>query len=320
MTGGVGLATLGVASYFGLRTRALVRDAAPYCYPDGCDEPGYGRLQKAENTQTAGLILAGAGYRNARCRPRARALRTQLSLTLGKRRTLPAQRDTGAGRICDTRDLVMADPFDVAACDSLASRAASGDAAALRTLVERLWPAWLEIIASSRSMGTFARSEDHVRNVATRLVEKVQQRDGHALRLYALWLERHPGKNLLDWIRIITANAVRDYVTAQLGPRQPSGDEPSAKRLLNEFASSALLDELGVRPKFNRRADGARAARVRESAFAHGPTAGARALARGGNLRGHRKRVRHHRNGRDAPSESLRWGPSATLRISGRTS
>lgn len=61
IAGGAGLATLGFAAYFGVRTLALVDEAAPYCYSDGCDEPGYRSLQRATRAQTAGVVLAAAG-------------------------------------------------------------------------------------------------------------------------------------------------------------------------------------------------------------------------------------------------------------------
>jgi hypothetical protein len=49
-------------------------------------------------------------------------------------------------------------------------------------------------------------------------------------------------------MRIVTKNAVRDFARTRLGPRPQSPGEPSRKRLLNEFASSPLVEELGVRP------------------------------------------------------------------------
>lgn len=144
----------------------------------------------------------------------------------------------------------MSEPFDVARCQALLPAAASGDAAARRELTAILWPAWLEMVRSSRSMGSLARDPDHVRNVVMMLVEKLQRGEGLVLRQYELWLERHEGKTFVDWIRIVTTNAVRSYVSGVLGTRTSDGDGPSAKRVLNEFASSTLLEELHVRPPF----------------------------------------------------------------------
>ena len=133
-------------------------------------------------------------------------------------------------------------------CEKLAERAASGDASAGRPLVEHLWPVWVEMVRGSRSLGELGRSDDHVHDVIARLVEKIGRADGRGLRLYAPWRERNPEKTFEDWIRIVTKNTVRDYVRKQLGPRRPPPGVSSLKRLLDEFASSPLLEELGVRP------------------------------------------------------------------------
>lgn len=137
--------------------------------------------------------------------------------------------------------------IDDAHCEALLSRAASGDAKASRELIEYLWPRWLEAVQKSRSLGALGRSEDVVHDVVARLVEKLTREDGRALKSYASWRERHGDKTFSDWIRIVTKNAVRDYARERLGPRD-ANHEPSVKRLLNEFASSAALEELGVRP------------------------------------------------------------------------
>ncbi len=139
--------------------------------------------------------------------------------------------------------------IDLPRCEDLAARGAAGEAAACKALVEELWPAWIDLVGASRSMGPLRQSEDHVHNVVAKLVEKIGEPRGRGLRLYPLWRDRHPGKTFEDWIRIVTANAVRDYARAQLGeaPVQPSGD-PSAKRLLNEFATSGVIERLGFRP------------------------------------------------------------------------
>jgi hypothetical protein len=138
-------------------------------------------------------------------------------------------------------------PLDVARCEALALRASAGDAAACKQLIEQLWPTWVRLVHASRSLRALGASEDHVHDIVSRLVEKIGQIEGKGLRLYPHWRERHPDKTFLDWIRIVTANAVRDYVRERSSERV-SGDEPSAKRFLNEFAGSPLVDTLGVRP------------------------------------------------------------------------
>jgi len=136
--------------------------------------------------------------------------------------------------------------IDLDLCRKLVGDAAAGDAAAGRSLVEHLWPTWIEIARASRNMGGLARSDDHVHNVVARMVEKIGRADGRGLKLYSAWQERNPEANFEDWIRIVMANVIRDYVRAQLGPRPGDLEPPSPKRLMNEFVT--LLDEPGVRP------------------------------------------------------------------------
>jgi DNA-directed RNA polymerase specialized sigma24 family protein len=143
--------------------------------------------------------------------------------------------------------VVTAARFDVALCEALVAVAIGGDERARRELVEHLWPSWLEMVRGSRSMGSLAASEDAVHNVVMRLIEKVGSPDGHGLSLYRSWRERHPDRDFGDWIRIVTKNAVRDHVRERLGAGAVPG-EPSVKRLLNEFASSLGIEDLGARP------------------------------------------------------------------------
>jgi DNA-directed RNA polymerase specialized sigma24 family protein len=134
--------------------------------------------------------------------------------------------------------------------EELAALAAAGDQPARRRLLEGLWPVWTVMVRSSRSMGRFARSDDHVDAVVGALVEKIGRPDGRALRRYVDWRASRPDQTFADWIRIVTKNAVRDYLRDQLGTssRTETG-EPSAKRLLNEFAMSPAADaERGHRP------------------------------------------------------------------------
>jgi hypothetical protein len=50
-------------------------------------------------------------------------------------------------------------------------------------------------------------------------------------------------------MHIVVANAIRDHVRTTLGEsKAPRTDALSVKRLLNEFAASPALKELGVRP------------------------------------------------------------------------
>lgn len=139
---------------------------------------------------------------------------------------------------------------DWARAEALAMRAADGDRGAQRDLVEAMWPVWSLLVQGSRSMGSLGKSDDHVRDVLTHLVEKLSKQDGRGLRLYRPWRERHPDKGFEDWMRIVVANAVRDHVRERLGDtRAPAAPgDPSVKRLLNEFSQSPLIEKIGARP------------------------------------------------------------------------
>lgn len=141
---------------------------------------------------------------------------------------------------------MRATEIDWLLCETLAKQAATGDASAGQRLVETLWPWWLQFVKANRSLGGMRTSRDHVHNVIAQLVAKVNRADGHTLRMYLTWREHNPEKDFRDWIRIVTANVIRDYVREQLGSSQ--NDEPSPKRLLNEFSLSPAIDELGRRP------------------------------------------------------------------------
>jgi DNA-directed RNA polymerase specialized sigma24 family protein len=140
--------------------------------------------------------------------------------------------------------------FDLELCEQLAQRGASGDTQACHHLVEHLWPVWVAMVRTSRSMGSLARSDDHVHNVVARLVAKIADQDQPALRLYPAWRMNNSGKTFADWMRIVTSNLVRDYAREQLGSQRPGADEPSVKRLLNELTLSPLGDALGIRPAY----------------------------------------------------------------------
>lgn len=128
-------------------------------------------------------------------------------------------------------------------------RAIDGDPQARQMLVQDLWPFWIETVRHSRSMGSLARSEDAVHNVVIRMIEKIGRPGARALQQYPPWKRSHRGKDFGDWMRIVTKNVIRDYVREQLGAASPAGDI-SAKRLLNEFASSPAFEAHGVRPPF----------------------------------------------------------------------
>jgi hypothetical protein len=140
--------------------------------------------------------------------------------------------------------------LDVPHCERLVARIVQGDAVAQRKLVEHLWPCWLKQVRGSRGMAALAQSEDHVREVATRVAQKIGKPGAPTLRLYPFWREKHADRDFGDWIRIVVANAIRDYVREQIGNvRIPDGDL-SPKRLLNELTMSGTGEVTKVRPPF----------------------------------------------------------------------
>jgi hypothetical protein len=61
VVGGAGVVALGVAGYFGIKTLVLVDAARPRCPENECDGRGYRMMNDAENAQTTGLVVGGAG-------------------------------------------------------------------------------------------------------------------------------------------------------------------------------------------------------------------------------------------------------------------
>lgn len=143
----------------------------------------------------------------------------------------------------------MAEParIDPLLCEALIARVTTGDAKAWQSLVAHLWPVLFKIVAASPSMGPLGRSEDDVRTVLTRLFERLSRGDGRALMLYGAWRAQHTDKTFEDWIRIVTANVVRDHLREVLADAA-AFEDPSVKRLLNEFAACPALAALAVRP------------------------------------------------------------------------
>jgi hypothetical protein len=171
--------------------------------------------------------------------------------------------------------MVMATAVDVPLCEGLAERAMRGDGAAQSQLIEQLWPWWLRLVRASKSMAALARSEDHVHEVAARLAEKIGKKGGHALRLYPLWKDKHPASDFGDWMRIVVANVIRDYVREQIGNTRLHEGELSPKRLLNELTQSSGAETAGFRPPFTLKQS---ARQVVEFARAHLPQEQLRAV------------------------------------------
>ncbi len=137
------------------------------------------------------------------------------------------------------------DSIDARRCEDLCARVLGGDDDALRLLIEHLCPHWLRMLRSRPALAALGGHEDHVEAVMAALVAKIGRPRGRGLLRYPPWRQAHPDKDFADWIRIVTANAARDYVRAHQGG---SAAEPGVKRLLNEWSRSPLIDRLGIRP------------------------------------------------------------------------
>ncbi len=131
----------------------------------------------------------------------------------------------------------------------LAERIAAGEAAVFPQLMATLWQPCLRLIAGSRAMRGLAAGEDDVREVATRVMSRLDRDAYRALRLYGPWQSDNPDKVFADWFKILVSNVVRDFAREQRGSAQKrEPGELSVKRLLNQFAGTLPLDTLGVRP------------------------------------------------------------------------
>jgi DNA-directed RNA polymerase specialized sigma24 family protein len=143
------------------------------------------------------------------------------------------------------------DPIDASLCEELVGRVTAGDRQAWEQLVGHVWPACVRIVASRSAMRQIGSSQDHVENVVTNLIGKLGDDDARGLRLYGPWRTRNPDKSFDDWLRIVAANTVRDYVrdhANELATSSPK--EIGVKRLLNEFTTSGAVKEVGERPPF----------------------------------------------------------------------
>jgi hypothetical protein len=116
--------------------------------------------------------------------------------------------------------------------------------------MERWWPEVAAQVANSRSLGPFRSSADDRNEVTSLVFARLRRDEFRALSLQLDWQRRHPDKGFGDWLAIVTANVIRDFVSRRLGP---GGD---VLRLIETLSGS--LDERGgsgtIRPPFTRSA------------------------------------------------------------------
>jgi hypothetical protein len=126
--------------------------------------------------------------------------------------------------------------------ESWIARSLAGDESAWMRLLGQLWEHVDQRVRSSRSMGQLHGSIDDRREVVSRVFARLRRNDFRALRTFGVWQARHPHKRFDDWLHIVVANVVRDYVAARIG-----GD--GLKRLASTLADSLdAHDEPGRRP------------------------------------------------------------------------
>lgn len=138
--------------------------------------------------------------------------------------------------------------FDAKQAEKLALSALSGPPAAFMHLVNALWPEMMSLLATSRRLRVLAPGEDERREVAVSVIEKLSRNDLHGLRSYEGWRERHPDKTFHDWLRIVLANAARDFQRGSRSKQHDSELPVSPVRVLNEFTLTLPMDEHGTRP------------------------------------------------------------------------
>lgn len=143
-----------------------------------------------------------------------------------------------------------AESIDSILCERLATRAAVGDKNAFQELVEVLWPFWAATVRRSRSMGALRSNEDAVREVQTRLIEKLSREDFRALRQYGEWARLNPSKSFADWMRIVSANVVRSYLREELSLGRAPSLDPSRRAVFRDFFVHCFesSDEVAIRP------------------------------------------------------------------------
>lgn len=131
------------------------------------------------------------------------------------------------------QEKASAPAFDEEACERLIEGVRSITSAEWRDLVALLWPELTRTLRASRAMVALAKSEDHVRNAAVLVLDKLGKDGCRVASLYRPWRDAHPDKSLRHWLTIVTTNVARDYVKERTGRAEGSPD----KRLLASLAT-----------------------------------------------------------------------------------
>lgn len=161
-------------------------------------------------------------------------------------------------------------------CEQALRSVASG-ALAFGEAFGTLWPFCVSFAQRSRALRGIRANEDDVREVAVKTLERLGQDSARAIRTVPDWLARNPGKSASDWLRVVVANAARDYVRARAGARPADPEEGlNLKARLNVCVLSLSEDDGSARPPYTAIQT---ARQVIEFASGHLPADQARALS-----------------------------------------
>jgi hypothetical protein len=127
--------------------------------------------------------------------------------------------------------------------DGLIARALAGDNPAWMRLLGVLWERVETRVGHSRRMGQLRGSADDRREVVSRVFARLRRNDLRALRTFPAWRERNRDKTFDDWLAIVVANVIRDYVAERLGDVDDAGR--GLKRLIHTLADTLGADDDG---------------------------------------------------------------------------
>ena len=137
----------------------------------------------------------------------------------------------------DDHMMTMLGDSELATLASHVPRVLGGDPGAWQELVVRLEPLLVQLLRRSRTLGPMRHNLDDCRAVMISVLERLRKDDYRGLRLFQPWADANPGKDFGDWIRIVTTNMARDYVSSRLGVERADDEPPLNKRMLHTLAS-----------------------------------------------------------------------------------
>jgi DNA-directed RNA polymerase specialized sigma24 family protein len=108
----------------------------------------------------------------------------------------------------------------------------AGEAAAWQELWTTADPVLERSIRNLRNLGPLPRSEDHRRNIALTVIERLRADDFRRLKTFLAQAEQRPDSDFWRWLSRVTTNVALDYLRADAeytgGRRRPSSEEDEA--------------------------------------------------------------------------------------------